>query len=65
MIPSPADPLEKVAEDRAAVQSALRALWPYVRRDRLGPLSGALASLLDTLATLDRAKRAIELGLAA
>ena len=59
------DPLEKIADDKAAIDAALRAIWPRLRKDQRGPLRGAADGLLSALAALDGAKRAIELGGAA
>ena len=52
-------PLESIAADKAAVDSALRALWPRLRRDEDGPLAAGLAGLLDSLVTLERRRTAV------
>ena len=52
--------LARIGDDKAAVDDALRALWPRLRRDRHGPLCIALSGLLDALATLEHCRLAIE-----
>ena len=52
--------LESIAEDKAAVDAALRALWPRLRLDQHGPMCLGLVGLLDARAALQQMQIAIQ-----